>query len=128
MTGLSPTYAALIAGLHFTTEGSLGGYSVEVICKELDGRREKLKGAVSSPREEEAVAKEASNLLLLLSHLYNLGVVHCGLVYDIVRELLEAMAGRDMELLLLLLRSSGMQLRADDPSALKDIVLMAQVG
>lgn len=125
-TGLAPTYAALLAGLHFTAEASLGGYALEVICKEFDMRRDKLK-TVTITREEEALAKEASTLLLLLSHLYNQGVAHCGLAYDVIKELLENVTNRDMELLLLLLRTSGMQLRSDDPSSLKDIVLLAHV-
>lgn len=37
------------------------------------------------------------------------------------------MGERDVELLLLLLRHCGYRLRADDPAALKDIVLTVQV-
>jgi len=125
--GLAPTYAALLAGVHLSTESSLGGFALEMILKEYDSRREKLNQGDLSDREEERLAKELANLVLLLSHLYNLGVVHCGLIYDLVRELLKGGSSRDMELLLLLLRSSGMQLRGDDPSALKEIVLLAQV-
>jgi len=87
--------------------------------------------------------KECSNLIILLSELYNFQVISCVLVYDIIRNLLSAEVTEFIvELLLKLLRSmyryfefiaatellrdSGQQLRQDDPSALKDIVQIVQ--
>jgi nucleolar MIF4G domain-containing protein 1 len=89
------------------------------------------------------LGKECSNLIVLLSELYNFQVTSCVLVYDIIRNLLSAeMTEFVVELLLKLLRSmyryfefiaaaellrdSGQQLRQDDPSALKDIVQIVQ--
>ncbi|CAN0322537.1 unnamed protein product, partial [Hapterophycus canaliculatus] len=68
------------------------------------------------------------NLLLLLAYLYNYGVAHCTLVYDIIGLLVDgARFGADeMELLLLLLRHSGYQLRSDDPKALKQIIALVK--
>ncbi|KAJ2935373.1 hypothetical protein H1R20_g1721, partial [Candolleomyces eurysporus] len=71
--------------------------------------------------------KECSNLIVLISELYNFQVISCVLVFDIVRSLLEgAVSEFDVELLLKILRSSGQQLRQDDPLALKDIVQIVQ--
>jgi hypothetical protein len=51
----------------------------------------------------------------------------CVCVCVCTRELVEGLDERDVELLLLLLRQCGPKLRADDPAALKDIVLAVQV-
>jgi len=90
------------------------------------------------------LGKECSNLIVLLSELYNFQVISCALIYDIIRNLLLAeLTEFVVELLLKLLRStyryfwrfivvtellrdSGQQLRQDDPSALKDIVQIVQ--
>jgi len=89
------------------------------------------------------LGKECSNLIVLLSELYNFQVISCVLVYDIIRNLLSVeLTEFVVELLLKLLRSmyryfeliaatellrdSGQQLRQDDPSALKDIVQIVQ--
>ncbi|KAI5980588.1 hypothetical protein EDD15DRAFT_2188073 [Pisolithus albus] len=75
----------------------------------------------------ENLGKECSNLIILLAELYNFQVVACVLMYDLIRELLNReLSELRVELLLKILRSSGQQLRQDDPLALKDIVTLAQ--
>ncbi|KAI6024751.1 hypothetical protein BKA83DRAFT_4251792 [Pisolithus microcarpus] len=75
----------------------------------------------------EDLGKECSNLIVLLAELYNFQVVACVLMYDLIRELLNReLSELRVELLLKILRSSGQQLRQDDPLALKDIVTLAQ--
>ena len=55
---------------------------------------------------DEAKGKECSNLIILLSELYNFQVISCVLVYDIIRSLLDGdLSETDVELLLKLLRS-----------------------
>lgn len=93
--------------------------------------------------QSEERGKECSNLIVLLSELYNFQVVSCILLYDIIKDLLsKTLSEFRVELLLKILRSkqgcrlfplicsrqpgSGQQLRQDDPSALKDIVTLAQ--
>ncbi|EIN09802.1 ARM repeat-containing protein [Punctularia strigosozonata HHB-11173 SS5] len=75
----------------------------------------------------ETVSKECSNLITLLSELYNFQVVSCVLVYDVIRQLLDGdLSELNVELLLKLARNSGLQLRQDDPLALKDIIEIVQ--
>lgn len=91
----------------------------------------------------DVAGKECSNLIVLLSELYNFQVISCVLIYDMIRTLLSTeLSEFVVELLLKLLRSryrmfgylivadllrdSGQQLRQDDPSALKDIVQIVQ--
>ena len=94
----------------------------------------------SSPQDQDEPGKEASNLIVLISELYNFQVISCILIYDLVRDLLNKpqFLEYNVELLLKVVRSeylhspsrrfaklwedSGLQLRQDDPSALKDII------
>lgn len=68
--------------------------------------------------------KETSNLMMLLSELYNFQVVGSILLYDYIKLFLAELSELNTELLLKIIRASGPHLRQDDPSALKDIVAM----
>jgi nucleolar MIF4G domain-containing protein 1 len=57
---------------------------------------------------DETVGKECSNLIVLLSELYNFQVVASLLVYDVIRSLLQGeLTEFNVELLLKLLRSAS---------------------
>lgn len=59
----------------------------------------------------DVVGKEASNLIVLLSELYNFQVISCVLVYDIIRGLLDGdLTEFKVELLLKITRSTLHQL------------------
>jgi nucleolar MIF4G domain-containing protein 1 len=70
--------------------------------------------------------KQSVNLISLLAHLYTFHVVGSNLVFDHIRLLLETLNAMNAELLLRIVRDAGPQLRQDDPSSLKDIVLLMQ--
>ncbi|KAI9822293.1 MAG: suppressor of glycerol defect [Pycnora praestabilis] len=74
----------------------------------------------------EADGKETTNLIALLAELYKFQVVGSTLIFDYIRIFLFQMSEINTELLLKVIRNSGSQLRQDDPSALKEIVLMLQ--
>lgn len=93
--------------------------------------------------QEKLPGKECSNLMVLISELYNFQVVSAVLIYDLIRGLLgDHLTEFNVELLLKISRSkvhsptyktfidlnidSGQQLRADDPFALKDIIQIVQ--
>jgi nucleolar MIF4G domain-containing protein 1 len=69
-------------------------------------------------------SKETSNLIMLLSEMYNFQVVGSNLIFDYVRLFLGKLSELNAELLLKIIRTSGPQLRQGDPSSLKDIVAM----
>ena len=123
---LIPIYIACVAGVHFQSGDSvqLGGDVLErtvlALLNEMKGYREIHSHA------EPFGSKEASNYLLILCYLYNFGVVHCTIIYDLVRHFIKEFSELDVELLLLILSHCGLQLRSDDPTALKDIVIMVQ--
>jgi nucleolar MIF4G domain-containing protein 1 len=103
-------------------------------------------GKLSSTTDvTEPEGKECSNLLVLISELYNFQVISSILVFDVIRALLAGdLTEFNVELLLKVVRSkllspshaiiypniwiidSGQQLRQDDPSALKDIIQIVQ--
>ena len=72
-------------------------------------------------------SRRGPNLVLLVSALYNLGLVGCQLIYGLIAALVRQIGhGKmDVEVLLILLREIGDRLRSDDPSALKGIVKLA---
>ncbi|CAN0452634.1 unnamed protein product [Ectocarpus sp. 12 AP-2014] len=134
MTTLIPSFTAVIAALNISLGADVGGFFLEIIAKEL---KAEVWGATGEGRGESGCAGGSgsarrggrgtgSNLLLLLAYLYNYGVAHCTLVYDIIGLLVDAFGADEMELLLLLLRHSGYQLRSDDPQALKQIVALVK--
>ncbi|KAN0071845.1 hypothetical protein V8E54_010441 [Elaphomyces granulatus] len=70
--------------------------------------------------------KESINLMSLLSQLYNFHVIGNTLIFDYIRLFLSEISEVNTEFLLKIIKNSGPQLRQDDPSALKDIVLLIQ--
>ena len=123
---LIPIYIACVAGVHFQSGDSvqLGGDVLERTVLALWNEIKKYREIHS--HAEPFGSKEASNYLLILCYLYNFGVVHCTIIYDLVRHFIKEFSELDVELLLLILSHCGLQLRSDDPTALKDIVIMVQ--
>ncbi|KAI5792303.1 hypothetical protein FPQ18DRAFT_367373 [Pyronema domesticum] len=70
--------------------------------------------------------KQCTNLICFLSELYNFQVISCVMIFDFIRLFLSSLTELHTELLLKVVRNSGPQLRADDPSALKSLVLLLQ--
>lgn len=76
--------------------------------------------------EDSVSGKQCSNLVALMSQLYNLQVIGTSLVFDYIKLLVRHLTENNTELLLKIIKNSGSQLRRDDPAALKSIVLMIQ--
>lgn len=129
MVELVPIYVAALSGAHILrgNNAQLGEYLMEQAVVDLWIHIKSFRLSATLEEEADEVAsKEAANLILCLCYLYNFNVIHCSLLYGIVRELIESFEDEEVELLLLILKHSGRQLRSDDPSALKDIVLLIQ--
>ena len=138
MSGLIPIYVACASGVHVQTgdDVQLGGYLLEHIVLDLLNELEEARNVQEDDTAieyDEAAGGESvlsnkrpCNLVLILCYLYNYNIVHCALMYDLIRELIENFSEMDVEVLLLILSHCGYQLRSDDPTALKDIVLLVQ--
>ncbi|CAI7605714.1 unnamed protein product [Penicillium glandicola] len=110
-------HAGFIAALYKLLGMDFGAEIVQTVVETLDAdgdERGKFQG------------KETTNLVSLLSQLYNFHVIGSSLMFDYVRLYVQEITESNTELLLKVIRNSGPQLRLDDPSALKDIVLLIQ--
>ncbi|EST08622.1 Initiation factor eIF-4 gamma, MA3 [Kalmanozyma brasiliensis GHG001] len=129
-------HAALVAALHKVIGVEFAAYFtqrlVEVLTKHYDELRQNAGVEVD---DEEDKGKECLNLTVLACELYNLHVVACPLIYDLIRMFLgertsSADVGSitevDIELLLRTIRCCGHQLRSDDSTSLKAIITLTQ--
>ncbi|GAA5875690.1 hypothetical protein JCM8547_007042 [Rhodosporidiobolus lusitaniae] len=133
------TYAALVASL-FRTVGI--EFPAGVLAKSiemLDAALAKSAEAEKNPSTAVAMvdgepdfegrpgSKECLNLVSFLAELYNFQVIHCGVVYDLVRMCIDGGLGElHVELLSKIVKRCGQSLRQDDPSALKEIITLVK--
>ncbi|KAK0277798.1 suppressor of glycerol defect [Friedmanniomyces endolithicus] len=96
-----------------------GAQLLEEVIKAFDQYRQSPDGASEG-------GKNRVNLVAFLSNLYTFQLVASPILYDYIRLLLNDLSEPNTELLLRILRTSGSQLRHEDPTALKDIVLLLQ--
>lgn len=111
-------HCLLVAALHANVGTEVGAQFLEVIVRRFDS----LFQTGSSSDED----KVMDNLMLILSHLYNFGVVGAPLLTDVLNKLAERFSEKDIELILIVLRSVGFALRKEDPVGLKQVILSLQ--
>ena len=131
-TNMISLYVGVVAAIDIQSKESiLGCYLVETIGLKYIAALE----ATNNPANDldsEPSDKTTSNLCLLLCYLYNYRVIHSQFLYNIIRHHIQHLAGATagvettVELLLLILQHTGTALRNDDPSSLKDVVLLIQ--
>ncbi|KAH9825673.1 MA3 domain [Teratosphaeria destructans] len=73
-----------------------------------------------------SAGKQSLNLMAFLSSLYTFQVVASTIIFDYIKIILADLSESNTELLLRLIRTCGTQLRGEDPTSLKDIVLLLQ--
>ena len=145
---LIPVNACLIAGLHYSLGKNVSAHVLEhLVLKYISMKHDRIAtsitdndslhdfnqndddidvGSNDKSTQRELYSKAGSNLILFLCYLYNLHIVHCTLMYDIIRTLIQSFKEIDVEVLLLIFNHAGNELRNDDPSSLKDIVYLAK--
>ncbi|KAK3062329.1 hypothetical protein LTS18_004345, partial [Coniosporium uncinatum] len=74
----------------------------------------------------ESGSKAPLNLISFLAYLYTFQVVASNILFDYIRILLQNLSESNTDLLLRIVKSCGQQLRSDDPTSLKNIVLLLQ--
>ncbi|KAL9613072.1 MAG: hypothetical protein Q9167_002371 [Letrouitia subvulpina] len=122
---LQDTFIILHAGFIAAVYKIIGAEFGAQVVQKIDGNFVYFSKASAT---EKITNKALSSLIRLLSELYNFQVVENGLIFDFVRMFIQDFSETNVELLLQVIRSkvSGPQLRHDNPSALKDIVLLLQ--
>jgi nucleolar MIF4G domain-containing protein 1 len=110
-------HAGFIAAIYKVIGPDFGAQIVERIVSEFD---------LHYQGNKEGTGKQTTNLMSLVSELYTFQVIGSNLVFDYVRFFLDELSDINTELLLRIVRTAGPQLRQDDPTALKDIVMLLQ--
>ena len=112
-------HAGFIAAVYKIVGTEFGAEIVRRVIGELDA-------TWTSDLDKSISGKKSTNLVSLLAELYNFQVIGSTLIFDLIRLFLEDLSELNTELLLKVIRNSGPQLRQDDPSSLKDIILLLQ--
>nr|CAD7198380.1 unnamed protein product [Timema douglasi] len=110
-------HVLLITVLHANVGTEVGAYFLQVMIKKFQEMYEEC---------HEVENKLLDNIVLILAHLYNFKVFHCVLMFDVLDKLANKFEEKEVELILVVLRSVGLSLRKDDPAALKDLILRLQ--
>jgi nucleolar MIF4G domain-containing protein 1 len=110
-------HAGFIAAVYKVIGPDFGAMIVERIVAEFDQHYQGNKAGSG---------KQTTNLTSLVAELYTFQVIGSNLVFDYVRFFLDELTDINTELLLRIVRAAGPQLRQDDPTALKDIVVLLQ--
>ncbi|KAI9885261.1 MAG: hypothetical protein M1823_002930 [Watsoniomyces obsoletus] len=117
-------HAGFITAVHRIIGTDFGATILDRVVERFDSVRRVYGSGSDSATSGEGGARELVNLVSLLAELYNLQMIGSTLIFDLVRLFLSKLTEAHTELLLKIMRSSGPQLRQDDPSALRDIVLL----
>ncbi|KAK7180186.1 hypothetical protein DPSP01_012056 [Paraphaeosphaeria sporulosa] len=110
-------HAGFIAAIYKIVGPDFGAQMLERIVLEFDRHYQPNK---------DGIGKHTTNLTSVLAELYCFQVVGCKLIFDYIKLFLDELSEINTELLLRIVRVSGSQLRQDDPSSLKDIVILLQ--
>ena len=108
-------HAGFATGIYKVIGTDFGAQLLEAIVDSIDKHR-----------AQASEGKQTVNLMSFLAILYTLGMIGPAIVFDFIRSFLDDLSESNTELLLRVIRTSGAQLRLDDPSSLKDIVLIVQ--
>lgn len=110
-------HAGFIAAVYKVIGPDFGAQIVERIVAEFDRHYQPNK---------DGVGKHTTNIMSVVSELYTFQVIGSNIVFDYIRLFLDELSEINTELLLRIVRAAGPQLRQDDPTALKDIVVLLQ--
>ncbi|KAL1609686.1 dihydrolipoamide dehydrogenase precursor [Nothophoma quercina] len=110
-------HAGFIAAVYKVIGPDFGAQIVERIVSEFDRHYQPNK---------DGIGKHTTNIMSVVSELYTFQVIGSNIVFDYVRVFLDELSEINTELLLRIVRAAGPQLRQDDPTALKDIVVLLQ--
>jgi nucleolar MIF4G domain-containing protein 1 len=110
-------HAGFIAATYKVVGTDFGAQMVERLVAEFD---------IQYPRNKMGSGKQTTSLISVMAELYTFQLIGSNLIFDYIRLFLEELSEINTELLLRIVKVSGSQLRQDDPSSLKDIVLLLQ--
>nr|XP_030710209.1 nucleolar MIF4G domain-containing protein 1 isoform X1 [Globicephala melas] len=108
-------HVLLVSILHCTVGIEVGAHFLEAVVRKF-----------ADVYKSGCDGKECDNLFTIIAHLYNFHVVQSLLIFDILRKLIGTFTEKDIELILLMLKTVGFSLRKDDALSLKELITEAQ--
>ncbi|OQR98724.1 hypothetical protein THRCLA_21878 [Thraustotheca clavata] len=127
MTQLINISGALLGALFHSVGTEIVGFFIENFVQRFEKTVIKMRENPSNNDDSEVQSKEVVNFLLMITSLYMFDTVHCAMIYDIFRFLLDSFQSIDIELIHVLLQACGPTLRSDDASALTDMIATVQM-
>ncbi|KAL0822057.1 hypothetical protein ABMA28_005425 [Loxostege sticticalis] len=106
-------HAALVSVLHANVATEIGAHFLQELTKQFDEMMQ-----TPQPVED----KTLDNLVSCLAYLYSFKIYHATLLYDIFTRLLEELTEKNIDCVLVALRSVGGVLRKEEPLALKNFI------
>nr|XP_049702037.1 nucleolar MIF4G domain-containing protein 1 homolog [Helicoverpa armigera]XP_049702043.1 nucleolar MIF4G domain-containing protein 1 homolog [Helicoverpa armigera] len=106
-------HAALVSVLHANVGSEIGAHFLQELSKRFDD-------LMQTPQP--VGDKTLDNLVSCLAHLYSFKIYHASLLYDILTRLLDTISEKNIECVLVALRSVGGVLRKEEPLALKNFI------
>jgi len=113
-------HVMLIAILHANIGSEVGAHFLEEFVKVFNSIY--LDADLSGDDGD----KRLDNLILILSYTFNFRIVASKLIFDLLNQLAESFQPKDIELILVALRSSGFGLRKEDAAEMKSLIVKLQ--
>ncbi|KAH0563951.1 hypothetical protein KQX54_008283 [Cotesia glomerata] len=110
-------YMLLVAILHANVGTEVGAHFLLSLVRKIN---EML------VESQDVENKTLDNYVFMLSHLYNFKVFGSQLIFQILQKLADKFTEKEIECILLILRTVGFLLRKDDPLALKELIINLQ--
>lgn len=111
--------AMLISVIYFEIGDDVGGFFLHSIVKKFeDTFNDKLYWNSS---------KKLNNIITLILNIYSTGLIDCHLIYEILDKFCQIFENeKSIEIIDLILKTSGFLIRKDDPSKMKALILQIQ--
>ncbi|KAG0353576.1 suppressor of glycerol defect [Podila minutissima] len=117
-------YATVVASLYRLVGIEFAAHFIQTLVEQFDGHHALASSTKSTEMTDETLSavKQCTNLIVLVSELYNMQVIACVLMYELIRWFMTELSEMNVELVVKIVKTSGYQLRQDDPTTLKTII------
>lgn len=118
-------HALLVAVLHANVGVEVGATLLQSMVKKFHSAYLDYEEPPPSGKGLES-DKTLDNFICIISHLFTFRVTSSELIFDVVHMLVDSFLAKDVELILLTLKTVGFGLRKEDPEGLKGLILKIQ--
>ncbi|KAF9966485.1 suppressor of glycerol defect [Mortierella alpina] len=117
-------YATVVASLYRLVGIEFAAHFIQTLVEQFDAHHALASSTKSTEMTDDTLSavKQCTNLIVLVSELYNMQVVACVLVYELIQWFMTELSELNVELVVKIVKTSGYQLRQDDPTTLKTII------